>query len=197
MSSSENISLWKKKAEIDYIPLFMSLWLSLNAWMKDRFGATKNDRKLLNLLKSEENKLQGKFDSLINGRKADAQANIFKGHFAECYRALENANLKYHNLQNERDERGEKVCFSNCITDRNDGQPNFNSIMKTKRQHNKVKIDSDLWIDKSIDITFPAYIETLYQVRCLLFHGNLPPKQENERVVKAFYLTLFMIMDGV
>ena len=36
MSSSKNISLWKKKAEIDYIPIFMSLWLSLNAWMRDR-----------------------------------------------------------------------------------------------------------------------------------------------------------------
>ncbi len=193
MSSSENISLWKKKAEIDYIPLFMSLWLSLNAWMKDRFDATK-DRELLDLLKSSESKLKDKFLKLITG--SGAEANTFKGYFTECYRALENANLQYHKLPSSlQKEKNQKICFSNCITNWDNGKPKLTSIMKTKKQHDKVQIDSDLWVNK--DTVYDAYIECLYQVRCLLFHGHLPPKQENERVVKAFYLTLFMIMEGV
>ena len=36
MSASEIIARWKQKSKIDHIPLFISLWLSLNAWMKDR-----------------------------------------------------------------------------------------------------------------------------------------------------------------
>ena len=193
MSSSENISLWKKKAEIDYIPLFISLWLSLNAWMKDRFNATR-DRELLNLLKSSNDSLKSKFSSLIHGN--NAQANSFKGHFAECYRALENANLQYHKLPSSLEQEiNQKISFSNCIIDWNDGQPSFSSIIKTARQQDKVKIDIDLWVDK--DTVYSAYIECLYQVRCLLFHGHLVPKQENERVIQAFYLTLLMIMEGV
>ena len=51
MSTAENISLWKKKSEIDYMPLFISLWFSLNSWMTDRFEG-ENDRDRLNLLKT-------------------------------------------------------------------------------------------------------------------------------------------------
>lgn len=50
MSNPEIFKRWKEKAEIDYIPPFMSLWLSLNAWMKDRFKYHK-DRDGLEALK--------------------------------------------------------------------------------------------------------------------------------------------------
>jgi len=58
MSNSENVSLWKEKAKIDYIPLFISRWFSLNAWMNNRFNKTK-DRDILELLKRGENPLEG------------------------------------------------------------------------------------------------------------------------------------------
>lgn len=195
MSNSENISLWKKKAEIDYIPLFMSLWLSLNAWMKDRYIETK-DRKLLDLLKSSEGLLKDKFSSLIDG--ASATSNTFKGFFSECYRALEDANLQYDKLpQSLENEINKKISFSNCITDWNNGNPSFTSIIRAKSQQGKIEIDTNLWITNDNNQTFAAYIECLYQVRCLLFHGKLTPKHENERVIRAFYLTLSMIMEQV
>ena len=68
MSSSENISLWKKKAKIDYIPIFMSLWLSLNAWMRDRIRE-KTDRKIVNYLKSNGLDLKDKFAEFMHQEK--------------------------------------------------------------------------------------------------------------------------------
>ncbi len=55
--SVENFSFWKKKSEIDYIPLFVFLWFALNVWMKNHFemetpDKTKtSDRNRLDMLK--------------------------------------------------------------------------------------------------------------------------------------------------
>lgn len=190
MSNSENISLWKKKAEIDYIPLFMSLWLSLNAWMRDRFNVT-NDRDSLNLLKSSDSSLKDRFSELIH--QGNAQSLRFKGNFAELCRALDSADIRY----TKEKWKQEKVSFENCIIDWADGSPEFTSILKTERQRSKIKIDDGLWVEDDNARLFAAYIEILYQVRCALFHGNLPPKLENERVIRTLYLTLSMIMEKV
>ena len=93
-------------------------------------------------------------------------------------------------------EINKQISFSNCIIDWNDGKPCFDSIIKTKDQHGKLNIDDNIWICDD-QTTYFAYIECLYQIRCLLFHGNLAPKIENERVIKAFYLTLSIIMEKI
>ncbi len=190
MSNSENISLWKKKAEIDYIPLFMSLWLSLNAWMRDRFNVDK-DREILNLLKSSDGQLKDRFSELIH--QSNAESLRFKGNFSELCRALDNADIRYTKEQ----WKNKKVSFENCIIDWANGSPQFTSILKTKHQQSKIQIDDGLWVEDDNAHIFAAYIEILYQVRCALFHGDLPPKPENERVVKALYLTLSMVMEKV
>ena len=190
MSTAENISLWKKKAEIDYIPLFMSLWLSFNAWAKDRFRAVR-DREFINLCKSGEHPLSSKFSGLMHAD--DASGNRFRGNLAELHRALENADIRYTNKQ----WNNKKVSFSNCIIDWANGSPEFVSILKSKHQQSKIRIDEGLWVENDNNRLFAAYIEILYQVRCALFHGNLPPISENERVIRGLYLTLLMIMEQV
>ncbi len=195
MSLSENISFWKKRSEIDYITLFISLWVSLNMWMKSRWELGK-DRKLINALKRLDNEgLKNQFIDLIRGN--DSKSLTFKGHFGELHSALENANLEYDSrataLQNA---ASKKVSFSNCIIDWNDGNFELDSVVKkaTDPLASRIEIASNFFVEGNNDRLFAAYIEILYQVRCLLFHGNLWATQENIRVIKHLYLTLSMIM---
>ena len=190
MSTSENISSWKKKAEIDYIPLFIFLWFSLNAWMRDHYNESK-DREMLELLKGKggRNKLFDRFAELINEKGSNGSR--FRGNLGELYRALEDAKIPY-------DKWPEKfISFECCIIDWNNGQPKFGLVSRTKFQHNKIQIDDDLWFENDIERLFAAYIEIVYQIRCTLFHGNLAPKKENERVIRELYLTLLLIMEKV
>ena len=189
MSTSENISLWKKRAEIDYIPPFISLWLSLNAWMRDRYIENK-DREMLELLKGGggRNTLLDRFAELLYAK--DSNGSRFRGNLGELHQALVNANI-YINRSDK------PISFANCIVDWNNGQPIFVSLEKTKNQKGKIKIADNLWFEDNTERLFAAYIEIVYQIRCTLFHGNLSPKPENERVIRPIYLTLSMIMENV
>ncbi len=192
MSTSENISLWKKRAEIDYIPLFISLWLSLNAWMRDRYTVArerKREREMLELLKRGGNTLSDRFAELIHAK--DSNGSRFRGNFGELQRALVNANIPYDRSQNK------TVSFVYCIIEWNNGQPEFVSVLKTKYQKTKIKIDNDLWVEDNTGHLFAAYMEIVYQIRCTLFHGNLAPTPKNERVIRQLYLTLSMIMEKI
>lgn len=191
MSNSKNISLWKKKSEVDYIPLFVSLWLSLNAWLKDRFVEVSNDRDLIELLKSSGDKLRDKFAELVQNETA--QSNRFKANLAELQKALVNANIKYDNEHFS----NTVISFDNCMITWSPKNQKLVSLVKGKRQRDKIRIDDNLWLDNDNQRLFSAYIEITYQIRCLLFHGNLAPIPDNERVIKHLYLTLSMIMEKV
>ena len=124
MSTSENISLWKKRAEIDYIPLFISLWLAINAWMRDRY-TERNDRDMLEILKRGENTLSESFVGLIQSN--DSSGNLFKGNFGKLHRALVNASIPYDRDVNR------TVNFANCVIEWNNGNPQFVSVLKEKK----------------------------------------------------------------
>ena len=189
MSTSENISLWKQRAKIDYFPLFISLWLSLNAWMRDHFSDKKKDRAQLELLKHGGHALYDTFYGLIKAE--NAKGTMFRGNFAELHRALLDANITYENRQDR------IVSLKCCAIDWNNGQPNFESVLKGKKQHEKLQIDSDLWVENNPERLFAAYMEIVYQVRCTLIHGGLAPILQNERVIKHLYTTLSMVMEPI
>ena len=188
MSAAENISLWKKRAEIDYIPPFISLWLSLNAWMRDRYTVCK-DREMLELLKAGGNRLSNRFAELIHAK--DSNGSTFRGNFGELQRALINANIPYDKYQDK------IISFDCCILEWNNGQIEFVQVSKGKRQRAKIKIDDNFWVENDTNRVFAGYMEIVYQIRCALFHGNLAPKPQNERVIKQLYLTLSMITEHV
>lgn len=190
MSAAENITLWKKRAEIDYMPLFISLWFSLNAWMKDHDIANSKDRDMLESLKRGGNRLSSRFADLIQA--TDSNGTRFKGNFGELHRALVNARIPYdHNqLQGQ-------ISFDSCPVTWNSGSPRLESVLKTKYQKGKIKIDDNFWVEDDTDRVFAAYIEIVYQIRCALFHGNLAPQHDNERVIRHLYLTLAMIMEHI
>ena len=192
-STSQTISEWKKRAEIDYFPLFMSLWLALNAWMTDRFQES-NDRDSLELLKtSTTGQLFQRFSSLLQA--TDANGSRFKSNLALLHRSLENARIPYDRFPNN------TISFGDCITDWNnrDAQSNliFGSVLKEQQQRNKLKIDENLWFEDDIELLFSVYIEIVYQIRCSLFHGNLVPNDNNDRVIQQIYLTLSMVMEQI
>ena len=187
MSTSENISLWKKKSEIDYIPLFISLWFSLNAWMRDRFDEPR-DRDRLEWLKRGGHPLSEQFSGLVQAN--DARASRFKGSLGELHRALVNANVSYEGRDNI-------VSFESCAIDWNNGDPSFESVLKGSAEQEKLEIDNGLWVDNDTGRLFAAYMEIVYQIRCALFHGDLAPVDKNERAIRHLYLTLSIVMERV
>ena len=188
MSISQIISRWKKKSEIDYFPLFISLWLSLNAWMKDHCCGN-DDRCRLDDLKKNRYLLFDKFDELIYSQ--DAKSNTFKGNLAELHQALDNAHVHYNKLPSE------IISFDSCPITWNGKSSKLESVIKTKYQKGKIKIVDGVWVEDDPQRLFAAYMEIVYQIRCALFHGDIPPDNDHERVIKQLYLTLSMIMEHV
>lgn len=204
MSNPEIIKLWKEKAEIDYIPPFMSLWVSLNAWMKDSF-IYQRERKGIESLKDSSPLLLDKFKELIGTE--DINGILFRGYFGELHRALSSAHIPYKIRPNR------KISFESCIIDWNDGNPQFASILIEGEADNlsfetpieadeamqeTIALDDDLKVENNPERLFAAYIEIVYQVRCALFHGDLAPTPaENKKVIQHLYLTLSMVMEDI
>ena len=195
MSISEIISRWKQKSEIDYMPLFISLWFSLNAWMKDRFEQEK-DRDNLKSLKHTNHQLSNKFAELIGDQ--DTNINSFRWNFGELHRSLENANILYGNKWKDLNNwKGKIISFGSCPITWNGKNSELESVLKRERQWRKIKLGDNLWVENDTPRLFAAYMEIVYQIRCALFHGDIAPIPDHERVIKQLYLTLSMIMEKV
>ena len=204
MSNTINIRLWKEKAKIDYLPPFMSLWVSLNAWIKYRFKLRK-DRDGLEALKGSPASLLSKFSELIEGKNINGI--LFRGYFAELHRALLNARIPYQRHPDK------IISFKCCMIEYKSGDPRFESILVEGESDNlpletltefdedyqeTIDLDDDLTIESDLQRLFDAYIEIVYQVRCALFHGELAPtSEENKRVIRQLYLTLSMMMENI
>lgn len=198
-SDNEKISGWKQRAAIDYVPPFMNLWLCLNAWMNKEFPKLSRERDKLNKLKEDSSSLLDRFQRLL--RAEDLQATLFKSYFAELHRALVIADIPYHRRP------GNIVRFDSCLIDQTTNPLNFESILVqpgdiTTNESGDVEqkviiLDDDVCVENDTARLFKAYIETVYQVRCNLFHGDLVPDPENHRVIRLLYLMLFMIMEDI
>ena len=213
MSNLINVRLWKEKAKIDYIPPFMSLWVSLNAWMKNRFEF-RNERQGLEKLKGSPSSLFDKFSELIDGKNINAI--LFRRYFAELHRALLTAYIPYQRNSDK------TISFKCCMVEYRDGNPRFESILAEDRGDNSsiksfadqetiedftefnqadqeiIDLDGALKVASDSERLFIAYIEIVYQVRCALFHGDLSPiSEEDKRVVQQLYLTLSMVMENI
>lgn len=204
MSIAKNIRLWKEKAQIDYIHPFMFLWVSLDAWMKNRFNLG-GDRDELEELKQSGSSLFNKFTELINGDNINGI--LFRGYFGELHRALLNAHIPYGRNPNK------IISFKCCMVEYNNGSPRFESILIEDENDDSsletfvefdeidqetIKLDDDLRVENEPERLFIAYIEIVYQVRCALFHGDIAPtSKKNKRVIQQLYLTLSMIMENI
>ena len=204
-SDNEKIRVWKEKAAIDYVPPFMNLWFCLNAWMNNEFPKLSRERDKLNNLKEKPSPLFDQFSQLMSAE--GIQAMLFRSYFAELHRALVNVDIPYHRF------RDNFVRFDCCLIDRRMNPPNFESILVQPGEITAnvslesddiefdddpwIELDDDVWVENNTERLFKAYIETVYQVRCNLFHGDLVPDAGNHRVIRLLYLTLFMTMENI
>ena len=204
----DNFSFWKKKSEIDYIPLFVFLWFSLNVWMRDRFEKERSDRKRLDMLKRSGGSLLGAFNRLILAENANGER--FRAEFGELHDALVGACIPY----NEDRWPNRTIDFDCCIINWNNGQPKFESILVLEEidddsasnnnpapdKMNKIELNDDLCVENDPERLFAGYMEMVYQIRCSLIHGDLDTNIEdiaNKRVVRQLYLTLSMVMEDI
>lgn len=187
---------WRERAKIDYFSLFVPIWLSLNAWMRDRFTA-QDERDFLEALKLGGHPLSDEFAGLV--QSSDVRGSNFRANLGELHRALASANLSYATRH-----RDKVVSLASCAIDWRSGQ--VDSVLRERTAESEptdapdlsvLEIGGGLWVENDPTRLFAAYIEMVYQVRCALFHGALPPNANSERVIRYAYLTLVAVMETV
>lgn len=180
---------WREQAKIDYFSLFVPIWLSLNAWMRERFTA-QNERDFLETLKLGGHPLFDGFAGLV--QSGEVRGSSFRADLGELHRALVSVNLSYATRH-----RGKGVSLESCAIDWRSGQVDSVLRERTEESDSDLAIGGGLWVENDPARLFAAYIEIVYQVRCALFHGALPPNANSERVIRYAYLTLFAVMETV
>lgn len=189
MSISETISSWKQRAEIDYFSLFVPLWLAFDAWCKDKYGL-QTQRGCLEALKNDEinNRTYHRINTLLGG--TDSISTTFKNNLKQLNEALEASPVHY-----EEDISKPMLSFRTALIDRTAGT--YEDLFRTIGQHDKIELSSGVFLTDEIPKIYKGYTEILYQIRCCLFHGNLIPNKENERIVKHLYLTLKDLLNEI
>jgi len=185
MPTTQTISAWKQKSEIDYFSLFVPLWLAFDAWCKDKYGLPQQ-RHCLEALKNDNlnNKTFQRLKTLLQG--SDSISETFKSYLTQLNQSLEAAPILY------KGESTKYISLRNALIDFNNKI--YEDLFRTSGQHNKIELTTGIFITQEIEKIYKSYIEILYQVRCFLFHGNLSPNSDNERIIKYLYLTLKDLM---
>lgn len=88
---------WRDKAEVDYFPQLVVLWLSTNAWYRSHYSeiTTRKDRDFLNKLRddhSTRNKIYTRFDRLLSSEGTKEHAELINAIEALSF-ALNSAQL--------------------------------------------------------------------------------------------------------
>lgn len=83
----DNAERWLLLAEIDYLTQFVKSWIPFNAWYMNMYPTLKQDRQIINHIKSNSNVFRDRILALLNG--TDSDSLIFKGHLAKLHKKLE------------------------------------------------------------------------------------------------------------
>lgn len=105
---------WRAKAEVDYFPQLVILWLSTNSWYRSHYSeiATKWDRDFLNKLRddhSTRNKLFARFDKLLQADGTKDRVELVN-HIEGLSFALNRALLRW-----EEEDATSVITFENCL----------------------------------------------------------------------------------
>ena len=186
-SSIDTTSKWRTLAEIDYYSLFIKTWLAFNSWYKGYYPNIKNDRDCLQEIKKTQdprNSFYTKFKIFLNG--SDRESENFKDNLDGLITCLNRTTL-----QNSTNNYRGKISFENASTDWNNHiYENLIKPFKSRKSRKLLTVAIDLQDEK----IFIAAIEIIYQIRCLLLHGQLEPNVENHEIVKYCYLLLSSIL---
>ncbi len=187
-SSSNNTSKWKQLSEIDYFSLFMKNWLAFNSWYRGHHPNLRTDRDCIREVKNSQdvrNTVFAIFDRLFTG--TDKEAISFRDNLDGFVLSLSRVTLttsKYNGT----------ISFANALIDKD--MNDYQNLIKTSTQRNKIKLGSSFVVNDK-EVLHKGTIELIYQVRCLLFHGNLEPTDENHQIIKYAYLVINSIMKNL
>lgn len=123
---------WRSKAELDYFPQLVILWLSTNSWYRSHYSEITNrrDRDFLNKLRddhSSRNKMFARFNKLLQA--ADTKAHIeLINNIEALFFALNTALLLWD--ENKSDS---VITFENCLLTPPPQQKTYGSIIGKKR----------------------------------------------------------------
>lgn len=192
---------WFAKARVDYFSPFVNLWLACNSWYNFHYTLN-SDREHVDKLKSDfspSNKLYKKF-----------QKNFTQGETKEIKNFLSLVELLHFSLaqaeiQSSKFIDGKKLRFQHILVDfsqKNHAHSYMSVILEDALKADgqlKAGIDGiilsrQLVIDANSEKFFAGLMEIIYQVRCMLVHGELSPTHENHEVVKYCYLVLYELM---
>jgi len=181
---------WRAKAEVDYFPHLVILWLSTNSWYRSHYSeiTSRMDRQFLNKLRedhSTRNKLFARFDKSLQAADTKDRAELISYIEALSF-ALNRAELLW-------DEKlsTSVMTFSNCLL--TPDPKTYGPIIVNKHSPG-IQISDSLKLTDDKSAVFNGLLEIIYQVRCQLVHGQLEPKSENHEVVKQCYFLLHKFM---
>jgi hypothetical protein len=172
---------WFNKAKVDYFSPFVNLWLACNSWYNFHYAELKNDREQVNNLKSDttkQNVLYRRFRTVFSGASDKEQASLYTNlellHFS-----LTRAEIKPHKLINILSIMSAPIDYSK--KDKTEGYEdliikNAKTVTgKIKKNINGIEL-GDIVIVNDPQKVFSGLLEIIYQVRCMLVHGELEPE---------------------
>ncbi len=181
---------WRAKAELDYFPQLVVLWLSTNAWYRSHYSeiTTRKDRDFLNKLRddhSTRNKIYTRFDRVLSAADTKDRAELMNTIEALSF-ALNSAQLLW-----DEQNASSVITFTNCLLSPN---PKTYGSLVVKKRASGITISDTLKLTEDRSALFNGFLEIIYQVRCQLVHGQLEPNDENHEVVKQCYFLLHLLM---
>lgn len=189
---------WFTKSQVDYFSSFVSLWLSCNSWYNFHYSLA-NDREHINKVKSDftnTNKLFKEFDKLFTGSFTKEQKSLFANiellHYSLNRKVLNAPSLikplNFENVLIDYSQKAVPTAYTEITI------KNAKTITgKLKASVNGVDFGDLVFINDSKKV-FAGLFEIIYQVRCLLVHGDLEPTEDNHEIIKYCYLILADLM---
>ena len=189
---------WFTKSQVDYFSSFVSLWLSCNSWYNFHYSLAK-DREHINKVKSDftnTNKLFKEFDKLFTGSFTKEQKSLFTNiellHYSLNRKVLNAPSLikplNFENVLIDYSQKAVPTAYTEITI------KNAKTITgKLKASVSGVDFGDLVFINDSKKV-FAGLFEIIYQVRCLLVHGDLEPTEDNHEIIKYCYLILADLM---
>ena len=189
---------WFSKSQVDYFSSFVSLWLSCNSWYNFHYSLA-NDREHINKVKSDftnTNKIFKEFDKLFTGSFTKEQKSLFANiellHYSLNRKVLNAPSLikplNFENVLIDYSQKAVATGYSSIII------KNAKTITgKLKASVTGIDLGEIVFINDSKKV-FAGLFEIIYQVRCLLVHGDLEPTDDNHEIIKYCYLILADLM---
>jgi len=190
---------WLQKADIDYFAPFVNLWLACNSWYKSHYSdlSSANDRDFINAIKKD---YSGRNHLFVNFKRIIASPAMegiyFRSNLEQLHYSLERVRLS--------PERIDHCSFTSAVTDYSQPDVVENLIIEPKInkdgsirsdfQDKVIKCD-EIYISSDLNKLFSGLFEIIYQVRNILVHGSLNPRQDEHNVVKYCYLILWSLIN--